>query len=227
MSLSHGAKFVTSGLQLHLDAANAKVYPGTGTVCNDLITPATTGTMTNVSVANGAFVLATSYIDLPDGAGTYGTLGNNFTLAAWIKTSIPATRMTFYSSSYWAQCVEFGTSSNVVNGLEIYYPGIFVCTTAANVIQADRWHNVVYARSNSGVGNQFFYVDGVQVTLSGDGGNAFIDGAYTKTIGARGVNGARNLPFIGSLATMSVYNRCLTADEIAQNFNALRGRFGV
>ena len=33
--------------------------------------------------------------------------------------------------------------------------------------------------------------------------------------------------FSGIIAQVSVYNRALTASEIQQNFNALRGRFGI
>jgi hypothetical protein len=33
--------------------------------------------------------------------------------------------------------------------------------------------------------------------------------------------------FGGKIAQASVYNRVLTASEIQQNFNALRGRFGI
>jgi hypothetical protein len=31
----------------------------------------------------------------------------------------------------------------------------------------------------------------------------------------------------GEVGVASVYNRALTAEEIAQNFNALRGRYGI
>ena len=33
--------------------------------------------------------------------------------------------------------------------------------------------------------------------------------------------------FDGSIAAVKAYNRILTAAEISQNFNALRGRFGI
>jgi hypothetical protein len=33
--------------------------------------------------------------------------------------------------------------------------------------------------------------------------------------------------FGGNISNVSVYNRLLSADEVAQNFNALRGRYGI
>ena len=34
-------------------------------------------------------------------------------------------------------------------------------------------------------------------------------------------------PFIGSIATSQIYNRVLSAQEILQNYNAYKGRFGL
>ena len=31
----------------------------------------------------------------------------------------------------------------------------------------------------------------------------------------------------GEISTVKVYNRALTADEVAQNYNALKSRFGL
>jgi len=42
-----------------------------------------------------------------------------------------------------------------------------------------------------------------------------------------GKNASGNEPFEGKLGSMRVYNKDLTASEIQQNFNALRGRFGI
>ena len=38
---------------------------------------------------------------------------------------------------------------------------------------------------------------------------------------------SNNEYFIGSISQVQIYNRALTAAEISQNFNALRGRFGI
>lgn len=42
-----------------------------------------------------------------------------------------------------------------------------------------------------------------------------------------GYHQAWNTYFLGSLASVKIYNRALTAAEVAQNFNATRGRFGI
>jgi hypothetical protein len=35
------------------------------------------------------------------------------------------------------------------------------------------------------------------------------------------------VPFAGNIYSTQVYNRALSATEVQQNFNALRGRFGI
>jgi hypothetical protein len=36
-----------------------------------------------------------------------------------------------------------------------------------------------------------------------------------------------NYAFVGAIPIFKLYNRVLTTDELTQNFNAIRGRFGV
>jgi hypothetical protein len=42
-----------------------------------------------------------------------------------------------------------------------------------------------------------------------------------------GYSGSRGYYYDGSLSICRVYGRALTAAEITQNFNAIRGRYGV
>jgi hypothetical protein len=48
------------------------------------------------------------------------------------------------------------------------------------------------------------------------------------SIGAYGgYSGSRGYYYNGNLAVCRIYNKALTASEIQQNFNALRGRFSI
>ena len=42
-----------------------------------------------------------------------------------------------------------------------------------------------------------------------------------------GYNGARSYYFNGTIGSVKVYNRALSATEIAQNFDSHRSRYGV
>ena len=86
------------------------------------------------------------------------------------------------------------------------------------------WHQHVLV-VNSGTGR--VYVDNVQVaTLSNMR-------TYTQSNGTLGIGIAdKNIPlyrgeYLGYIPNVKIYNRALTAAEILQNFNALKGRFGL
>lgn len=76
-------------------------------------------------------------------------------------------------------------------------------------------------------GDRRIYVNGKQV--ASDALNYTIP---TNTNGCSigvygGFNGSRGYYYNGSIAIVRVYNRALSSNEVLQNFNALRGRFGL
>lgn len=76
-------------------------------------------------------------------------------------------------------------------------------------------------------GDRRIYVNGIQV--ASDALNYSIPtNAGGCSIGAYGgFSGSRGYYFNGDIGLVRVYNRALTSSEISQNFNALRGRFGI
>lgn len=96
-------------------------------------------------------------------------------------------------------------------------------------INQNQWYQIVVTRS----GNVFTpYVNGTQVgtgqtraytALAGVQNELNLGSAANVAAGAGSyVNYSKS-----SIANMKMYNRALTADEVSQNFNALRGRFGI
>ena len=76
-------------------------------------------------------------------------------------------------------------------------------------------------------GDRRIYVNGVQI--ASDALNYTIP---TNTSGCSigvygGFSGSRGYYFNGNIAIVRVYNKALSATEVQQNFNALRGRFGI
>jgi hypothetical protein len=104
-----------------------------------------------------------------------------------------------------------------------------VGTSGAQINQGS-WHQIVVVRS----GIVFTpYINGAQLgTGSTNSPSAIGIGTNnTLAIGASQVlaAGAGSFVYYGknTVANMKMYNRALTANEITQNFNALRGRFGI
>lgn len=83
------------------------------------------------------------------------------------------------------------------------------------------WIYVVATVSASG--NYILYVNGVvQQTVTGF---TYFGGA--PSLLTIGMFGTSSEPYLGQISAAQIYNRDLSAIEVNQNFNALRGRYGV
>jgi hypothetical protein len=83
------------------------------------------------------------------------------------------------------------------------------------------WYNLVVSRIS---GITYFYSNGSLVNSAADTGNI---GSWGTTLNIGRYGGGGNL-HLGSISNLSVYKgRGLTAAEVLQNYNALRGRFGL
>jgi hypothetical protein len=90
------------------------------------------------------------------------------------------------------------------------------------------WHNAVFVRDPTG-GNLYLYADGVQIATTAttlvsvtNNQNVWIGlSAFT------GENAVGSYPVNGNIGQSLIYNTALTATQVKQNFNAMRGRYGV
>lgn len=170
-------------------------------------------TPTNVVYnSNGTFSFNNSWFDL--NSNNIITGNNPFTVESWYTTTGSSSDEIFgnygtgsISGTLWIS----GRYGTYING-SVYFSGApigagtyFLSTT----------------RDTSG--NVILYRNGVQVNSGVLG--ASIPVTYNFRIGAD-VNGGAE-PFTGSIHSVRVYNRVLTAAEILQNFNAHRGRYGL
>jgi hypothetical protein len=111
----------------------------------------------------------------------------------------------------WRQRLTNGTLTNL-------------STTTANFINTSNWYQLVGTFVS---GNRRLYINGTLVnsdTLSG----TIATNTGGMSIGAYGgFSGSRSYYYNGNLAICKIYNRALSAAEVAQNFNATRNRFGI
>ncbi len=151
------------------------------------------------------------------GPGTVTTVDrvdySNDTPTATVKGPLSTGRIRFAATS--AQDNAFPTGST-----ELY-------TCALSPVNDGSWHNVVMTRVG---GTQQTYYDGVGITTTA--------GTYTDSTNYSGVDGwyiGKGNPavpggtaFSGNLANITIRKgKGLSSDEVQQNFNALRKRFGV
>ena len=239
MSTSYSPKIVTDGLVLALDAANTKSYPGSGTVWSNL----TLDTTVNASLVNGAiynsanngtisFDGTNDYATIPDTLNkTEFTRTDNYTLVCWANVSS--------TQNYGVYSFKPIIDKNGREGGVRQHPYGMVHISASNVIRSsvgngtlsndvevpfelDTWKMItsVYSWSTSLL---TVYVNEIQ-----NSGSLDITGTITNTsnLSLCRTDGITNYTD-ANIAFVSIYNRALSANEVLQNFNATRGRFGV
>jgi hypothetical protein len=223
MAISYNTSVVRDGLVLYLDAANPKSYPGTGTNWID-IKNANNGTLINgVSFDdsnNGSFSF--------DGLDDYINLGDNALLNNTLNGS------TNWTVCYWCNPLTDGRildrgniGQDPTGSLELNARSIFrnnasgsSSILSTNIINTG-WNYVCLTRNSSLLIS--WYLNGI-FSNSTQATESFSGSGIWK-IGRRAAN--LSSIYSGSVSIISIYNKVLTIDEIKQNFNATRGRYGI
>ena len=223
MSLHHSPKIVTNGLVLCLDAANKKSYSGSGTIWKDLA-GSNNGTLINAptySSANGGSIVF-------DGANDFVQCLESLTVTAatfvtWIRRNgsqgtydgilfsrgtTNTTGMSFYAFNQlgytWNDAYDtyHWNSGLTIPDLTWCMVAISVTSTAATAYLCES--NRITSATNT-VSHSSSLLDDIKI----------------------GVDEYENRCFTGNIATAMIYNRALSANEISQNYNALKGRFNL
>jgi hypothetical protein len=220
MAFVHSPKIVTDGLVLALDAGNVKSYASGSTIWYDKSGGVNNGTLTNgptYNSANGGSIVF-------DGTNDYVDCGNNsslnapnqITLSAWVNG-------TYTPGAEYAVIDKGGV---VGHHFGVYQQKIIFQTPngyrqSDTILSSNVWCNIVAVYNKT---NVYFYLNsianGVQALTGGL--NAPTDPIWIS----RYTNGSP-LSFNGKISITQIYNRALTAQEITQNYNALKGRFGI
>jgi hypothetical protein len=217
---------VTSGLTFAIDAGNLVSYGGTGTTVYDLTTTGVTGTLTNgptwTYLSGGTF----SFDGTDDNLNfsSYPNLTNNFTLSFWFRTTVTPLNykgiVTTWTASQPSQS-SYGVQFKSDGTLEPVRPvgsNWNIITSSTNVANGN-WYHCIVVYNTSGT---FLYLNSVL-----NASNSVTDNVNTP-LGFRigsDISGTNN--WNGSVSNVQIYNRALSGNEIKQNFEAYRGRFGV
>jgi hypothetical protein len=215
---------VSSGLVLHLDAGNAASYPGSGTVWTDLSGNGNNGTLTNgptySSGNDGSIVF--------DGTNDLVTCGN-----------APSLQITVGTIAAWINATNSNSGYNGIIVKQLAW-SLFV---RDNLLVSFDWGNSAERNTGVTVGNNTWKYVAMSFTetIGTPSNNAiiYIDGSpvLTTTVKNSSQNvalaiGDGSVPsagqnFGGNISQVTVYNRVLSAAEVTQNYNALRGRYGL
>ena len=206
MALDNGPNISPDGLVLYLDAANQISYPGSGSSFLSLVSgigATIAGTVGFSTSNNGSIIL-------------------DYTTSGYIYTP----SITWQSVCMW---VNFSSTQG----------STFYLFDGRNGV-ANSWF---YSSALNPIGTAWskFYLNGVQITID------FINGLSNttlfernkwlhvylelSTIGTGDIHVFSRFNNIetatGNVSQVQIYNRVLSQQEISQNFNATRGRYGI
>lgn len=232
MAFSYSPKIVTDGLVLYLDAANPYSYVSGSTSWNDLSRGGNNGTLVNgptFSSANNGSILfdgtddlvlkTTSFEGLPSSQLSaflwirFSSLGAVYELLSqgrtptnfegeWILTATNVGGIPKFS--FWDYNSGYGFNNPIAN----------------TTLVTNQWYYLGFVKNNT---SGTFYLQGFQ-----DGTTTGINKTYTNTGYVIGGSYRDSMQYLsGNISTVQIYNRALSAQEVLQNYNATKTRFGL
>jgi hypothetical protein len=241
---------VMGGLVLCLDAGNPKSYPGSGTTWNDLSGRGNTFTLVNPSYysyssSNGGSIAFTRTLPPTAEDGGYATvttsgiltaasyLHNNHTTEVWFKSNDRTATGYNGTESVSALVVYTGFHS-----MWYYGPGSYTYNIWGQTLGVNNAYSLSISDSSVNVWTQLVAVrSGTTLTLYKNGvfqtsgtitsGTDGTPTSNTLRISTANYSGDFSWHSNINFSSLKMYNRALTAEEVQQNFNALRGRFGI
>ena len=229
-----------NGLVLCLDAGNRKSYPGSGTTWTDLSGRGNNGALQGAGYngANGGSLTFDGTDDRISISNPVLTATGNWTISSWVKFSnLVGNTGDETAASIFAQYIAVAgngrivlrvrnNTTSLVNKFDIFLgsgsdysnQSIIGNTT----ILTNTFYNFVATRNSNIFTSYINSILETSQTLTG------INVSILQTTPEIGGLNSGNFGFMnGQVYNTSIYNRALTAAEIQQNFNALRGRYGI
>jgi len=165
-----------------------------------------------------------NYLTLP----LLSSMNTNVSVSCWAYVTLGTAGCIFESGYGSGFGVGIGNNyyqaADPGNNIVLLFPAVRWISTGVSY-GSTGWKNVVVTMDGSAVPS--VYLNGSLVgTYSGTAPLTPVTNSYVgRNVGDEG--SATDRAFDGKIASVAFYNRTLTASEVTQNFNALRGRFGV
>tara|TARA_R110000868_G_scaffold339513_1_gene600231 strand:- start:27 stop:746 length:720 start_codon:yes stop_codon:yes gene_type:complete len=224
------AQPVTAGLAYYIDAGNVSSYSGTGSSINNIAGTApgastTTGSPAFTSAGQSSYFTfngSTQYIYTANLIGQ--SLSGNITIECWVNTSTD-------------NGVVVDERGQVGGGwqdsqIEIVAGNLKVATWSYSI-----GAGTVVGPVTRNVWQQYTLTQNATTTTGYINGSTTASAAHVREFSAAGLyygimlgditNLGDGSYLAGNWSILKVYNRALTQAEVQQNFNAIRGRYGI
>lgn len=221
MASSIAPNIVTDGLVLYLDAANTKSYPGSGTTWFDMSLYRNDMTLVNNPTFNPAGSITFDntddfgYIDI---TSTSGLQGGNVTLQLWVRN----TSGNFIMQGKYGSYFSYGFYGNGLLKNSSGATGPSISSYQGNSTWAN-WTAIWDVTNQQTV----LYINGNFISTSSNSSFVSSTGGRLVFGGAFNANNTLNKEGSFTLGHYTQYNRVLTTNEILQNYNSIKTRFGL
>lgn len=230
VNLGNYIPLVTNGLVLNLDAGNTSSYSGSGSTWVDLSGNGYNGTLINSPVfvntgSSSSFTFdgTSQYVDL--GTSLASSFSSNaLTVIAIAQISAIVSKNTLFSfggsGAQQGQFNGFLPGNRLTDTYQLYWDAVYSWQHGNNNSwNLNQWYYFGWTVSNTNT-LTFYYnekLDGIVSPV-----NTFSPvGTSRLGLGNAGEYAT------GKIAQVMMYNRVLTPAEVSQNFQVLRGRYGL
>jgi hypothetical protein len=229
MGTKYNPAVVRDGLDLYLDAANTRSYSGSGnTVYNIALTSAIGATLSagvTFSLNPSTFVATSSNLLLSDYTLSSGT---SFTVCMWFKR----VGNSFWSAMFGCEVWNSGTGyvARLESSTSVRFSrggdGVGIVYTNAALVSAN-FNHYAFVKNPSGT-DSYIYLNGVQVA-NGSINNVSITKPFV--FNGRWLNDGTSVSTgdaqASQFSNISVYTKALSAQEVIQNYNSTKKRYGL
>jgi hypothetical protein len=238
MAFSFGNSIITDSLITYVDIANPRSYVSGSTQAKDISGNTSTYIVNNNPLYNtnpGNLTFNGSNQYLSNLTNTSGTNNDNYTISTWFK-------LTQGSDLSGCQIFTRGRDENFVQG--------FGWSLTLGTFSG--YYGTAITQTSGGLDNSYFTVSiepisevNIWVNLTGvyiknNSINLYVNGVYNSTTTVEdsplrstdvtqwSIASIQNIQYANCIVSNAMaYNRALSASEILQNYNALKGRFGL
>lgn len=243
MGISYNSSIVTNQLVLCLDAGNPRSYPGTGTAWYDISGNNNHFTLVNGPVYNSANQGSISF----DGVNDYASSNNNINLTGydyivvevWFasNTTTPNSMLIEHTTNWntntggWGLAINTNGTADQVGMMHTNHNSEGARNYAFSI--GTNWNNQtnLFSKISDSTGRLTYANNSL---MAFDGTNGYptttvttAGGSFANAILYLGSRAGTVSFFNGKLSVVKIYGFKMTATQVSQNFNALRGRYGI
>ena len=222
------------GAQVEIGSYATPFISGTRSTTNNIVDLTGTNTVTANSLTYASdntfsFDGNANYIQTTTNCGITGSI----TLSAWIKPSYSG--QTGPHSTIISTDIDYPYGAKLMNYKNTARYGIWLGFSGVDNYEAfvaadinDNTIKLLTASWNQATGVVNIYLNGVLTSTQSTGKTIPVvlsTGKITLGTDYNSIGSANKNKFLGNIYNASIYNRALSAAEVLQNFNALRGRY--